>query len=221
MTKVVLSRDTKKKELSLCTKLHYLENKYKEISAYVQISECSDIWIRVKNPFSLLDIPENKIRIHSGDQASTIHGIYNKYLIDLDELTLDNLRFDEDFIKVVEDGDKIYDDNLKVETRTYPVANIRIEVDKETNREVAVFNPQWFSSELEYQYVEYDDAQDIDKVKNLLAGTNYYVSGLNDTSTLVINSKTSNFIVEEGTVIIKTKSNNVYVVDKETFDNWG
>ena len=224
MTKVVLNNDITKKELSMCTKLHYLENKYGKIAVYMYHAVINR-WIRVYNPYSFCGSEISDILVYRDNIPDVIDMRYvNSYksLYNNSILTLDKLRYDDAFIKVVEDGDHVYgDDNLRIEESTYPVASIRIDVDKKINREVAVFNPQWFEGTIEYQFVEYDDAQDIDKVKNLLAGTNYYVSGLNDTSTLVINSKTSNFIVEEGTVIIKTKSNNVYVVDKETFDNWG
>ena len=223
MTKVVLNNDITKKELSMCTKLHYLENKYGKIAVYMY-HEVIDRWIRVYNSYSFCGRKISDMVVYTDNTPDVINMRYvndHKSLYDNSILTLDKLRYDGAFIKVVEDGDHVYGgDDLRIEESTYLVSSIRIEVDEETNREVAIFNPQWFEGTIEYQFVEYDDAQDIDKVKNLLAGTNYYVSGLNDTSTLVINSKTSNFILEEGNVVIKTKSNNIYVVDKETFDNW-
>ena len=43
MTKVVLNNDTTKDELSMCTKLHYLENKYGKIAVVVD-KETFDNW---------------------------------------------------------------------------------------------------------------------------------------------------------------------------------
>ena len=95
-----------------------------------------------------------------------------------------------------------------------------IEFDRENRREVATVIRRWFKGKLEYQYVEYGDAQDIDKVKGLLKDTIYLVKRVGNTSTLIISSPTSNFIFDTGNIVIKTKSRNVYVVDRETFDNW-
>ena len=46
MTKVVLNNDITKKELSMCTKLHYLENKYGKIAVYIYYAVI-DRFIRV------------------------------------------------------------------------------------------------------------------------------------------------------------------------------
>ena len=226
MTKVVLNNDITKKKLSMCTKLHYLENKYGKIAVYMYYIVI-DRWIRIYNPYSVCErkIFDCDIVVYPDNTPDVIDQRYvnlHKSLYDSDALTLDNLRYDDDFIKVVEIGDNEYgDDNLRVETLTYSVASIRIEVDEETNREVAIFNPQWFEGKIEYQYVEYNDAQDIDEVKDLLKDTIYFMYRIGETSTLMLGSSTSNFTFDTGNIVVKTKSRNVYVVDKETFDNWG
>ena len=226
MTKVVLNNDTTKDELSMCTKLHYLENKYGKIAVYDYNSRINK-WVRVYNPYSFCNTNVMDIIVYMDSAPDIIDIKFIKNhdsLYDGSILTLDKLRYDEAFIKVVENGDHVYgDDNLRIEESksTYLSSGVRIEVDEETNREVAVFNPMWFKGELEYQYVEYDDAQDIDKVKDLLKDTIYLVKRVGNTSTLIISSPTSNFIFDTGNIVIKTKSRNVYVVDKETFDNWG
>ena len=229
MTKVVLNNDITKKELSMCTKLHYLENKYGKIAVYMYHAVI-DRWIRVYNPYSVCGKEIGDIVVYTDNTPDVIDVRYvnrHKSLYDDSILTLNRLRYDGDFIKVVEDGDHVYGgDNLRVEMLTYPVVDIRIEVDEETNsiissaREVAVFNPQWFEGTIEYQFVEYDDAQDIDKIKDLLKDTNYFVSRSGDTSTLIIRSSTSIFTFGTGNIVVKTKSRNVYVVDKKAFDIW-
>lgn len=221
LNKVVLNNDITKKELSMCTKLHYLENMYGKIAVYMYHAVI-DRWIRVYNPYSFCGNEISDMVVYTDNTPDVIDMRYvnnHKSLYDNSILTLDKLRYDGAFIKVVEAGDHVYGgDDLRVEESTYPVASIRIEVNEETNREVAIFNLQWFSVELEYQYVEYNDAQDIDKVEDLLKDTIYYINKIGNT-TLMIRSSKSNFILEEGNVVIKTKSNNIYVVDKETFDN--
>ena len=226
MTKVVLNNDITKDELSMCTKLHYLENKYGKIAVYDYNSRINK-WVRVYNPYSFCGTNVMDIIVYIDNTPDTIDIEYIKNhdsLYDGDVLTLDKLRYDEAFIKVVENGDNKYGgDDLRIDESksTYLASSVRIEVDEETNREVAVFNLQWFKGELEYQYVEYDDAQDIDKVKDLLKDTIYFVNRLGDTSTLIISTKTANFTFDTGNIVIKTKSRNVYVVDKQIFDNWG
>ena len=221
MTKVVLNNDITKKELSMCTKLHYLENKYGKIAVYMYYAVI-DRWIRVHNPYSFCGREISDMVVYPDNTPDVIEMRYvnnHKSLYDNSILTLDKLRYDGDFIKVVEYGDNKYgDDNLRVEESTCPVASIRIEVDEETNREVAIFNPQWFEGTIEYQFVEYNDAQDIDEVKALLKDTIYFVNRVGDTSTLIISSPTSNFTFDVGNIVVKTKSRNVYVVDKEIFD---
>ena len=223
MTKVVLNNDITKDELGMCTKLHYLENKYGKIAVYVYHSVI-DKWIRVYNPYSFCGSEISDMVVYTDNTPDVIDMRYvnnHKSLYDNSILTLDKLRYDGAFIKVIEDGDHVYgNDNLRVEESTYPVASIRIGVDEETNREVAIFNPQWFTGELEYQYVEYNDVQDIDEVKYLLRDTIYYVNRIGN-ATFMIRSSKSKFILDTGNIILKTKSNNVYVIDKETFDNWG
>lgn len=223
LNKVVLNNDITKKELSMCTKLHYLENKYGKIAVYMYHAVL-DRWIRVYNPYSFCDSEISDMLVYRDNIPDVIDMRYvNSYksLYDNSILTLDKLRYDGAFIKVVEDGDHVYGgDDLRIEESTYPIASIRIDVDKKTNREVAIFNPQWFEGTIEYQYVEYSDAQDIDEVKDLLKDTIYFVNRIGN-ATHIIRSSNSNFILEEGNVVIKTKSNNIYVVDKETFDNMG
>ena len=223
LNKVVLNNDVAKKELSMCTKLHYLENKFGKIAVYMYHAVI-DRWIRVYNPYSFCGIEISDMVVYSDNTPDIIDMRYvnnHKSLYDNSILTLDKLRYDGAFIKVVEEGDHVYGgDDLRIEESTYLVSSIRIDVDSETNREIAIFDPMWFTAELEYQFVEYDDAQDIDKVKDLLKDTIYWVNRIGN-ATHIIRSSNSNFILEEGNVVIKTRSNNVYVVDKETFDNMG
>ena len=58
MTKVVLNNDITKKELSMCTKLHYLENKYGKIAVYIYYAVIDRFIFRAVKPrsFSFVDV---------------------------------------------------------------------------------------------------------------------------------------------------------------------
>ena len=222
MTKVVLNNDITKKELSMCTKLHYLENKYGKIAVYMYHSVI-DKWIRVYNPYSFCGSEISDMVVYTDNTPDVIDMRYvnnHKSLYDNSILTLDKLRYDGAFIKVIEDGDHVYgNDNLRVEESTYPVASIRIGVDEETNREVAIFNPQWFTGELEYQFVEYNDAQDIDEVKNLLKDTQYKLANIGS-SWKIYNDRACFNLYDDCCVIKTLYGGGIYVVDGRTFDLW-
>lgn len=104
--KVVLSNNTKK-NLNIMLKLWYLEQKYGEISAFVYLDKLN-MWIKIYDPF--IDIPEDKtyVQYFAGngtfDKILSCYGhswLYNEG-IDMDSLQLNNLRFDKDFIYIVE-----------------------------------------------------------------------------------------------------------------------
>lgn len=227
MTKVVLSRDTKKKELSLCTKLHYLENKCGKKPVVFISSDVSDNWIKINNPYSICDekgiyfvvyMKDNLPDIIDTEFITRYHPVISKVELKSSNLTLDNLRFENAFIKVIEDGDNKGDEYLKVvELDSFmEYAGIRIE----NNEEVIITHTKWHTSKFDYQFIEYIDAQDIDELKQFVDGTNYKI--INMAGLGIYLDDTTRFFhqcIKEGDYIIKTKLNNIYVVNKETFDN--
>lgn len=103
--KVVLSNQYSQ-ELSLLTKIRYLKTKYTQVIAYIHLP-LDDLWLRLFDPEDLKDCRYNEFRINV--QISD-----NEFIeFNLDILTIKNLRFDIDLIKLVEEGKA--DSNLRVE----------------------------------------------------------------------------------------------------------
>ena len=97
MTKVVLNNDITKKELSMCTKLHYLENKYGKIAVYMYHAVI-DRFIRVYNPYSFCGSEISDVVVYHDNTPDVIDMRYvydHKALYDSSVLTLDKLRYDD------------------------------------------------------------------------------------------------------------------------------
>ena len=72
---------------------------------------------------------------------------------------------------------------------------------------------------LEYQHMQFLDMQDIDLLKSFLSGTDYFITPGTQELYLFKSYDETFQRVDIGNYIIKTKSNNVFVVDKDTFNN--
>ena len=73
---------------------------------------------------------------------------------------------------------------------------------------------------LEYQYMQFLDMQDVDLLKSFLSNTDYFIVVEKYGCALYKGSGEFSQMFYVGDYVIKTKSNNVFVVDKETFDRW-
>lgn len=79
---------------------------------------------------------------------------------------------------------------------------------------------EWYESTIKFKYIQFSGMQDIKLLDSFLSDTDYLVMFEEDKLCLITSRGCNEFSkIYEGDYIIKTKLNNVYVIDKYTFNN--